>query len=115
MPLKNVPLWAYAIIVLSFVLLACYLAFRDEHQRALVADAGKQQREFLAQRLTQLLKEAADGDFGAVPIGGGGALVRSLDQQPSRASAEFPRGSLGCAFVKRYENDGNRAVSRGFE
>ena len=79
---KNVPLWAYAIIVLAFVVLACYLAFRDEHQKGVGSNTGERRREFLAQRLTQLLKEAAEVDFGAVQIGGGrgiGALTRSAN------------------------------------
>lgn len=108
---KNVPLWAYAIIVLSFVVLACYLAFRDEHQRALVSDAGKRRRDFLAQRLTQLLKEAGDVDFGAVPIGGGrgiGALTRAANHHARVRS--FLEAHWDAPIVKRYEEDGNRVL-----
>lgn len=108
---KNVPLWAYAIIVLSFVVLACYLAFRDEHRRALVSGAGKRRQDFLAQRLTQLLKEAADVDFGAVPIGGGrgiGALTRSANHHGRVRS--FLEAHWDAPVVKRYEDDGNRVL-----
>src|SRR5215217_6177665 len=55
---KNLPLWVYAVIVLSFVVIASYLAFRDERQKAIGSDAAERRRNFLAQRLTQLLKEA---------------------------------------------------------
>ena len=108
---KNVPLWVYAIIVLSFVVLACYLAFRDEHQKAIGSDTGERRREFLAQRLTQLLKEAAEVDFGAVQIGGGrgiGALTRSANHHGRVRS--FLEAHWDAPIVKRYEEDGNRVL-----
>ena len=108
---KNVPLWAYAIIVLAFVVLACYLAFRDEHQKGVGSNTGERRREFLAQRLTQLLKEAAEVDFGAVQIGGGrgiSALTRSANHHGRVRS--FLEAHWDAPIVKRYEEDGNRVL-----
>jgi hypothetical protein len=108
---KNLPLWVYAVIVLSFVVIASYLAFRDERQKAIGTDAGERRRDFLAQRLTQLLKEAAEVDFGAVSLGGGrgiGALTRSANHHARVRS--FLEAHWEAAIVKRYEEDGNRVL-----
>lgn len=58
---KNVPLWVYATILVFFAFLACYLAWRDERQQlGQLTDKGAYKREFLAERLRTLLRDAEE-------------------------------------------------------
>jgi len=58
---KNVPLWVYVSILIFFAFLACYLAWRDAQNKLFhLSDKGAFKREFLAERLRTLLRDAEE-------------------------------------------------------
>ncbi|HKY29056.1 MAG TPA: hypothetical protein VJM12_14040 [Pyrinomonadaceae bacterium] len=72
------------------------------------SDAKKCRREFLAQRLSQLLKEAAEVDFGAVELGGGRGIAKLTRSANHHGRVRrFLEAHWDEAIVKRYEEDGN--------
>jgi len=49
---KDIPLWVYACILIFFLFLACYLAWRDERTKVAELDnKDRRKREFRIERL----------------------------------------------------------------
>jgi hypothetical protein len=72
------------------------------------SDVKKRRREFLAERLSQLLKEAAEVDFGAVRLGGGREMAKLARSANHHGRVRrFLEAHWDEATVKRYEADGN--------
>jgi hypothetical protein len=66
---RTIPLWAYIAILGFFILLACYLAWRDSQIELLkLGNREAREREFLMERLKQFIAEYSQIDDGAIRI-----------------------------------------------
>jgi len=103
---KAIPLWVYGCVLVCFVFLACYLAWRNERQNHL-NDGSKDKRAILIERLSALVKEAGDVDYGIVSL----STVEGLDKV-GRADGHRKRVKKFLAIhydakmVERYETEG---------
>jgi len=103
---KAVPLWVYGCVLVFFVFLACYLAWRDERQKH-PHDGSKDKRAILAERLSALVKEAGDVDYGIVSL----STIEGLDKMGHadghrKRVKKFLAIHYDAKMVERYETEG---------
>jgi hypothetical protein len=114
---KSVPLWVYGFVLLFFAFLACYLAWRDS-QKALasISETGQQKRQFLAERINTLLREAGEVDYGEMELSAGSGRGEMVRWANHRARVHhFLQAHFDSGTVKRFEGKGNRVLEELLE
>jgi len=110
---KNVPLWVYVTVLILFVFFACYLAWRDARKElAGYDDAGRRKREYLAERISTLLREAGEVDLGFGSSRDDPGNMRSMFRLQNHRwrIARFLRIHYGEETVNRFQKNGTEVL-----
>lgn len=101
-----VPKWLYGVIIVLFVVMGCYLAWRDAQTAVTQVTLNEQKRQFLAGRLQSLLNEAGTVEYGFVPLASDEGMEKiSRSMAYTERVKNFIKQHYGPETASRYDKE----------